>query len=177
MTHYETLLHQNIHLTFYHVTFLPQLPWQQCLTFPWYLSRFHFNSMFSYGVIAKKRFSFNQPMSARHQGLTLGHLSTMLKKLDIGRLGGDFYTKKGHTHTHVHPSPSRTHTPSHGHLLTLPRTHVNPPSDPGWPPDCRYSGTLTVTMATVAIATEISVNSPTGEGTTIFHPSYMGAMR
>ena len=74
--------------------------------------------------------------------------------------------KRTHTHTHSH-THAHTHTHTHIHTHTITHATVYKHTI-----DCRYSGTLIVTMAAVVMATEIAVNSTTGKGITIPHPPY-----
>ena len=179
----------------------PQLPWQPHILIILDISvipeRFHVNSMFSYGVIAKKRFSLNLtsdlwPLTFGSESLRDTRAHPRAPSHQVWRKSAQpfrrsFWHKKGqthtqtHTHTHLHTHPP-THTHTHTHTDTfwpLPQRWTSGhPWVPhhGLSPESRYSGTPIVTMATVAMVTEKAVNSPTGKGTTISHPP-KGEMR
>ena len=90
---FDTKLHKEYTFDLLSRELWPQLPWQPHILIILYISfipeMFHVNSMFSYGIIAKKRFSLNLtfniwplvPKVCETQGPTSGHLPPSLRKI------------------------------------------------------------------------------------------------
>ena len=145
---FDTIMHKEYTFDLLSRDLWPQLPWQPHILIILDISvipeRFHVNSMFSYGVIAKKRFSLNLtsdlwPLTFGSESLRDIRAYPRAPSHQVWRKSAQpfrrsFWHKKGqthkHTHTHTHP---HTHTHTHGHLLTPP-SEMNIRSPLGTPP-------------------------------------------